>query len=205
MTSLPCLAILVLALLSTNAEDTAPPPSLLGKPAPAFAGIPAIAPGGRPTTLDLANVREDVVVVVFLAVHCPVVQIYEGRLNRFVDAYRKRSVKVIGVSVADGHDDGLDAIRLYVRDKKSRYDYGHDVSQRLGRAFGATTTPQCFVLDRRRVVRYIGAIDDDLNEEGVRRPYLREAVDALLAGKTIPTATTEVVGCPIDYADEPQP
>lgn len=202
MTSLPCLAILASAAFATNA---AAPPSLLGKPAPAIAGIPAIAPGGRPTTLDLAKVREDVVVVVFLAVHCPVVQIYEGRLNRFVDAYQKRGVKVIGVSVARGHDDGLDAIRLYVRDKKSRYVYGHDVSQGLGRAFGATTTPQCFVLDRRRVVRYIGAIDDDLNEEGVRRSYLREAVDALRAGKPVPTAATEVVGCPIDYADEAQP
>ena len=55
--------------------------------------------------------------------------------------------------------------------------------QAIGRAYGATNTPQFFVLDKERKIRYTGAMDDSQDESKVTKTYLRDAVDALLKGE----------------------
>jgi peroxiredoxin len=170
----------------------------VGEPAPAIASIPAVM-GDKETTLNLADMKEDVIVLVFLANHCPVVTAYEDRIIDFANDYKGKNVKVVGISVNDMDADRLPAIKERVKDKGYNYVYGYDASQQLGKAYGATNTPQFFVLDKNRVIRYTGAMDDSQNESKVTKRYVRDAVDALLKGESVEVSETRAVGCGIKY------
>jgi peroxiredoxin len=170
----------------------------VGEKAPTFSGIPAVK-GDQDASLTLSDIKEDVVVLVFLGNHCPVVQAYEDRIIDFTNDYKGKSVKVVGVSVNDNPQDRLPAIKEYIKKKGSNYVYGYDESQQIGRAYGATNTPQFFVLDKDRVIRYMGALDDSQNEANVKKTYLRDAVDALLKGESIEISETQPKGCGVQY------
>jgi peroxiredoxin len=169
-----------------------------GEKAPTFSGIPAVQ-GDQDASLTLGDIKEDVVVLVFLGNHCPVVQAYDDRIIDFTNDYKGKSVKVVGVSVNDIDQDRLPAIKKYVKDKGLNYVYGYDESQQIGRAYGATNTPQFFVLDKDRVIRYLGALDDNMNEAKVSKKYLRDAVDAVLKGETVEISETQPKGCGVKY------
>ena len=84
-------------------------------------------------------------------------------------------------------------------DKGFNFPYLYDASQKIGRDYGATVTPHVFVLDQDRKIAYIGAVDDKQDVDKARRHYLRDALDALLAGKAPPQAVTRQFGCGIRY------
>jgi peroxiredoxin len=170
----------------------------VGDQAPTFAGIPA-TDNGQDSSLTLSDIKEDVVVLVFLGNHCPVVGMYDDRIIDLVSDYNGKSVKVVAVAVADMDSDRLPAIRDYSKKKGINYVYGYDESQGIGRAYGATNTPHFFVLDKARKIRYIGALDDNRKEAQVKKTYVRDAVDALLAGKDVEVDETRPDGCGIHY------
>jgi thiol-disulfide isomerase/thioredoxin len=170
----------------------------VGDKAPQFSGIPAVL-GGQDTSLSLSDIKEDVVVLVFLGNHCPVVVMYEDRLIEFTKAYKDKNVRVVGVAVGDIEEDKIPGIKDYTKAKGSNYIYGYDESQAIGRAYGATNTPQFFVLDKDRKIQYTGAMDDNTKESGVTKHYLSDAVDALLKGETPAVSETRPVGCGVRY------
>lgn len=171
----------------------------VGEKAPTFSGLPAIE-NGEQTSVSLPDLKEDVVVLVFLANHCPVVQQYEDRIIEFTNDYKNKGVKVVGIAVSRSPEtDKLPGIKDYMKEHKSNYTYAYDESQETGRAYGASNTPQFFVLDKERKIRYTGALDDNGNENRVTKHYLRDAVDALLAGKSPEVEETQPKGCGIRY------
>jgi peroxiredoxin len=170
----------------------------VGDKAPTFAGIPAVM-GDQDASLTLSDVKNDVVVLVFLGNHCPVVKAYDDRIIDFTNDYKGKGVKVVGVSVNDNPQDRLPAIKDYVKEKKINYIYGYDESQQIGREYGATNTPQFFVLDKNRVIRYMGALDNSQDESKVTKTYLRDAVDAVLKGETPAVEETQPKGCGVQY------
>jgi peroxiredoxin len=171
----------------------------VGDKAPTFSGLPAIH-SGEQTSVSLPDLKEDVVVLVFLANHCPVVVAYEDRIIEFTKDYKDKNVRVVGISVSKMEQDKLPGIKEYMKDHGSNYVYAYDESQALGKAYGATNTPQFFVLDKERKIRYTGAMDNNQNESKVTKNYLREAVDAVLKGESPATDETRAVGCGIGYA-----
>jgi peroxiredoxin len=171
----------------------------VGDKAPMFAGIPATSKSGEDMTLSLSDIKEDVVVVVFLANHCPVVGMYDDRIIDFTNDYKAKGVKVVGVSVSSQDVDRLPAIKTYIKDKGLNYVYGSDESQAIGKAYGATNTPHFFVLDKNRVIQYMGAMDDSKEDSKVTKTYLRDAVDAVLKGDSPEVKETRAVGCGISY------
>jgi len=171
----------------------------VGEKAPAFSGIPATDKSGAETSLSLNDIKEDVVVLVFLANHCPVVQAYDDRIIDFTNDYKGKSVKVVGVAVSNQEIDRLPAIKNYIKDKGLNYVYGYDESQAIGRAYGATNTPQFFVLDKDRVIQYMGAMDDSQADSKVKKTYLRDAVDAVLKGDSPEIKETQPKGCGVSY------
>jgi peroxiredoxin len=171
----------------------------VGDKAPTFSGLPAIHKGEQ-TSVSLPDLKEDVVVLVFLANHCPVVGQYEDRIIEFTKDYKEKGVRVVGISVSQMSQDKLPGIKDYMKDHGSNYVYAYDESQATGRAYGATNTPQFFVLDKDRTIRYTGAMDDNANEAKVTKKYLRDAVDAVLSGKTPEVDETRAVGCGIGYS-----
>jgi thiol-disulfide isomerase/thioredoxin len=170
----------------------------VGDKAPNFSGLPAVS-NGEECSLSLSDLKEDIVVVAFLANHCPVVQAYEDRVIDFVNAYKDKGVKVVGIAVSLMPQDKLPGIKDYTKKNKSNYVYGYDESQAIGKAYGATNTPQFFVLDKERKIRYTGTLDDNQTESKVTKTYLKDAVDALLAGKTVATEETRPQGCGVSY------
>jgi peroxiredoxin len=170
----------------------------VGDKAPTFSGIPAIY-NGEETSVSLPDLKEDVVVVVFLANHCPVVQAYEDRLVEFTNDYKSKGVRVVGIAVSSSPVDKLPRIKDYMKEHKSSYIYGYDETQAVGKAYGATKTPQFFVLDKERKIRYTGAMDDSQSESKVTKTYLRDAVDAVLKGETPAVVETRATGCGVQY------
>jgi peroxiredoxin len=170
----------------------------VGEKAPVFTGIPALF-NGEETSISLPDIKEDIVVLVFLGNHCPVVQAYEDRLIDFTNDYKDKPVKVVGVSVNDLDSDRLPAIKNYMKDHKSNYVYGYDETQAIGRDYGASNTPQFFVLDKERKIRYMGTMDDNMNEAKVTKTYLRDAVNSLLKSESPAVEETRPQGCGVKY------
>jgi len=177
----------------------------VGDKAPAIAGIPAAsADGTKEVTLNLADVKEDVVVVAFLANHCPAVIGSQDRLVEVVNAYKGKSVKFIGVCCSNdsmSEEDGIPAIKKAIKEGKHNLTYGYDPKGTVGQAYGAARTPEFFVLDKTRTIRYLGAMDDSPNNEAkVTKTYLKPAIDAVLANETVEVPETRPAGCGIPYA-----
>jgi peroxiredoxin len=170
----------------------------VGDKAPVISGLPAVQ-NGEETSFSLSDVKEDVVVVVFLANHCPAVKGYEDRLIEFTAAYKDKGVKVVGISVSRQEEDKIPGIKDYTKEHKSNYIYAYDETQATGKAYGAVVTPQFFVLDKSRIIRYTGALDDNGREDQVKETYLKNAVDAVLSGKTPAVEETRAKGCSIGY------
>ncbi len=176
----------------------------IGDKCPATAAIPAVsADGTKEMSLNLADAKEDVVVVAFLANHCPVVQACEDRLFDLVKSYKGKSVKFIGVCCSNpemADEDGIAAIKTKIKDGKYNMAYGYDESGKIGKAFGATVTPQFFVLDKDRTIRYTGLLDNGGRDDSkTSKTYVKSAIDALLANESIEETETHAKGCGISY------
>ena len=74
------------------------------------------------------------------------------------------------------------------------FTYVYDPSQGVGRAYGATRTPEFYVLDKDRKIVYMGALDDSMNADGVKKTYVADALDAVLKGGTVEVSETRPVG-----------
>ena len=163
----------------------------IGKPAPVWKELLGVD-DKRHSLDDLKDAK--LVVVVFACNHCPVVKAYERRLIRFVDDYRDKGVEFVAISVSRQPSDQLPQMKSRASDSGFNFPYLIDPTQKIARAYGATCTPHVFVLDQQRRVAYMGKIDDQLDESKVGERFLRDAVDALLAGKQPEVVETRQVG-----------
>jgi peroxiredoxin len=171
----------------------------VGDKAPPISGLPAVY-NAEDTSFSLQDLKDDVVVLVFLANHCPVVGMYEDRIIEFTKEYKDKGVRVVGISVSKMDQDKIPAIKDYMKEHKSNYIYAYDETQAVGKAYGATNTPQFFVLDKERKIRYTGRMDDSRSEEKVTKHYLRDAVNAVLKSETPAVDETRADGCNISYS-----
>jgi peroxiredoxin len=96
-------------------------------------------------------------------------------------------------------EDKLEKMKERAAEKKFSFPYLYDPSQAIGLAYGAKVTPHVFVLDQQRKIAYVGAVDDNVKATEAKTHYLRDALDALLAGKQPPNTETKPVGCVIQY------
>jgi peroxiredoxin len=172
-------------------------------------GIGAPAPGFRLPTTDGGEASLDdadgapAVVVAFWCNHCPYVRAWEQRFNDIAREYSDRGVVTVAICANDATTHPADSLEnMVVRAAEQRYvfAYARDESQRVARAYGAQRTPEVFVLDGGRNVAYHGAIDDDPDPDRASRPYLREALDAVLEGRSPWRPETAPVGCTIKWA-----
>lgn len=179
----------------------------IGAPMPAFSNLPA-ADGGK---LSSADVKQDVVVLVFLANHCPWVQGMDGDLVRLAGELDPKRVRVVGISVNHREDDRLPAMKEEAKKRGYNFTYVYDESQAVGRALGATRTPEYFVFDKNRKLVYMGAIHNSPARRGnggeihytrgtPTEFYVKDAVAATLAGKPVAVPETRAQGCTVEYA-----
>ena len=170
----------------------------IGQPAPAWTDLLGVDDRRH----SLEELRETkLVVVIFACNHCPVVKAYERRLIRFVDDYRDKGVELVAISVSRQPSDQIDKMKTRASDSGFNFAYLIDPTQKIAKAYGATVTPQVFVLDQKRRIAYMGKIDDHLEETKITERFLQLAVDALLSGLAPDVTETRQIGCEIDYVE----
>ncbi len=171
----------------------------IGDPLPTFS-----LPGVDDRTYTPEDFRDaEILVVIFSCNHCPYVKAYEDRMIQIAKDYVDRGVRFVLINANDPEqypDDSFENMKIRAREKGYPFPYLYDASQDVPRAFGAGRTPEVFVFDRERRLRYKGAIDDAWDDpQAVKRAYLREALDALLRGQEPPVTETPAVGCTIKW------
>jgi peroxiredoxin len=140
------------------------------------------------------------VAVVFSCCHCPYVVAWEDRLNTIARDYEGRAGLIAVNSNGDHLGDGPDDMRARAQEKAFVFPFVRDESQEVARAYGAARTPEVFLLDAQRRLAYQGAPDSDYTDEAGAEPWLRRALDALLAGEAPDPAETPAVGCSVKWA-----
>jgi peroxiredoxin len=157
-----------------------------------------------------------VLVVVFTCNHCPTAQAYEDRLIQLTRDYKDKGVAVVAIMPNDptsirldelGYTDMGDTFEEMKRraaEKHFNFPYLFDGrTEIVSKAYGPIATPHVFVFDQNRKLRYSGRVDDV--EKPTKTPHVRDArnaIDALLAGQSVPVQTTKVFGCSIKWAEK---
>lgn len=140
-------------------------------------------------------------IVIFTCNHCPFAVKYEDRIIDLHNKYAKAGYPVIAIN--PNNPDVYDAdsyANMIVRAKDKGFDFPYviDEGQKIYPAYGATKTPHVYLLDADRVVKYIGAIDDNVDDASkVKVKYLENAIAKLNSGSNPDPATTKAVGCGI--------
>jgi len=155
-------------------------------------------------TLTLADVRgEKGTLVIFSCNHCPWAQAWEERIVAIGNEYPGKGIGVAVVNSNDpakNPDDSFDQMKSRAKERGMSYPYLYDASSDVARAFQAEHTPEAFLFDASGKLVYHGAIDDNAKDaEHVTAHYLRDALDAVLAGQDVPTAETKALGCGIKF------
>jgi len=172
----------------------------IGGKAPDFRNLPAT--DGKQYSLE--SFRESrILVVVFSCNHCPYVQAYEDRIIAFHREYAGKGVTLVAINSNETEHYPEDSYEEMVKRAKKKgfaFPYLRDGDQSVASAYGATHTPEFFVFDAERKLRYHGRFDDNWQDPSrVKHQYLRDAVEALLAGKEVPVSETHSIGCTIKW------
>lgn len=178
--------LFTLAILSTVAFAAPIEP---GEKAPKVSGVDS-ATGKEVSSDDLQGAKATV--YLFTCTHCPVAMAYEDRFIEFAKSYGEKGVKFVAINC---NGEKLDEMNKRAEEKGYPFRYIADESQKSAIAFGASRTPELFVVDGKGVVQYTGAFDSDMRKPDTH--YVADAVDAILAGKSPKTKSTKAFGCGI--------
>ena len=170
----------------------------VGDQAPSWEKLPAT--DGKSYASDAFKDKE-VLVVAFTCNSCPYAVDYEARLNQLAEKYagKDSQVGVIAVNVNLIPADSLEKMKARAEKQGFAFPYLFDKSQKIGQAFGATRTPEFFVLNKDRKVVYMGAMDDATDASKVKQHYVEQAIQAALQGKQPEMTETIAIGCNVRY------
>jgi peroxiredoxin len=144
-------------------------------------------------------------IVVFTCNHCPFAKLYPARLNALNLKYSSLGVPLLAINSMDTavyEDESLELMRAKAMREKTNFPYLYDVTQSVGKSFGADHTPHAFILwkeNEQWIIKYAGAIDDNGEHPELANSYIENALTELLANKAISNAETASFGCRIYY------
>lgn len=140
-------------------------------------------------------------IVIFTCNHCPYAQSYEDRIAALHKKYAPQGYPVIAINPNDPAivpEDSFEEMQKRATEKAFPYPYLFDEKQEALAKYGASRTPHVFLLDKDKVVRYIGAIDDNAESAAdARKRYVESAIKALNQGKRPEPNFTRAIGCTI--------
>ena len=151
--------------------------------------------GGTPHALYKVSEKKSATVVLFLATQCPIATDYAERIVALVEAYDEKGVQFVGIN--SNKQEKVAEIREYSEKHGFEFLVLKDPENKIADYFGARRTPEVFLLDAERVLRYAGAFDN--SPKAPTKHYLRDALDLVITGKDIPKSSkkTRAVGCTI--------
>ena len=141
------------------------------------------------------DLKGPVTVVTFISTICPISNAYDDRMNAVYKDYSAKGVKFIFVN-ANSNESASD-VRQHAKDVGFEFPVYKDPRNLAADRFGASVTPESYVIDSGGVIRYHGQIDDNRNAARARTQGLRMALDAVLAGKPVALQETKAFGCTI--------
>ncbi len=170
----------------------------IGDQAPTWEALPAT---DEKTYSSNSFKDKEILVIAFICNSCPYAVDYEERLNRLAQKYKTKDspVAVIAVNVNLVPADSLEKMKEQARKKQFAFPYLFDASQKTGQKFGATRTPEFFVINKERKVIYMGAMDDATDASKVKNDYVTLAIQAALQGKQPKIQETIAIGCNVRY------
>lgn len=144
--------------------------------------------------------------LIFSCNTCPYVVAYEDRIIALHNTYAPKGFPVIAINPNDAArsaGDSFENMKIRAKSKNFPFPYVHDETQAVAKAYGATNTPQVYLVVKEGsdfVVNYIGAIDNNYRDASdVTKRYVEEALEAILAGEAIKEARTKAIGCTIKW------
>lgn len=201
-----CRAAMILFLMlfgavSVNGEEFVP--KSLGKTIPDFT-----LTDFRGKEVSLRDFEDKpIVVVAFLGTDCPLAKLYGPRLQTLSEKYQSKDVAFLGIN--SNRQDTLTQVGAYARRHGVKFPLLKDGRNEVADLFGAVRTPEVFVLDRSRTVRYYGRIDDQYGigyvRDAVEQSWVSDSIEALIAGKEVAVKSVEPVGCHIGRVKQPNP
>lgn len=140
-------------------------------------------------------------IIVFTCNHCPFAVKYEDRVIELAKKYKPKGYVLLAINPNDpaaAPDDSYELMKVRTKEKGFTFPYLFDEGQKIYPQYGATKTPHVFLLDKNLIVKYIGAIDDNVEDaKAVKEHYLENAIAALEKGQEPSPATTKAIGCTI--------
>jgi peroxiredoxin len=171
----------------------------IGQSAPDF-NLPGID-GKDHSLASFKNAK--LLVIVFSCNHCPYVIGSEERMTKFYDDYSPKGVAMVAINSNETKDhptDSFEHMISHAKEKNFKFAYLRDDTQEIAKAYGALRTPHFYVFDQQRKLRYTGRMDDNPRTPGAEKTHeLRDAIDALLAGKKPPMELTNPIGCNVKW------
>ncbi len=178
------------------------PAAELGKPAPEFALKDL---DGK--EIKLSDYKGKIVVLEWVNPQCPFcVAAYSetGPLRELPERMKKEGVVWLAINSGSGESGAVELNKNFLKDNKSTVTCLLDPSGATGRAYGAKTTPHCYVIDEKGVLRYRGALDNapggKVADKETKTNYVQKAIEELKAGKAVTIADTKSYGCTVKYA-----
>jgi len=145
--------------------------------------------------------KKNGVLVMFSCNTCPYVIKNQARTKQIAEFALKNNIGVIILNSNEAQRtdaDSYEAMKAYAKAQGYAYSYVVDNNAKVADAFGATRTPEIFLLDATGKVVYKGAIDDNPSEpENVKRKHAQEAIAETVAGKSVTVKESKSVGCSI--------
>jgi peroxiredoxin len=147
-------------------------------------------------------------VIIFDCNSCPVSKLYNQRIIALHNKYSNQGFPVVAINANDAEKSPQDSygnMVKHTKEKEYTFAYLYDQSQEIALTYGATNTPQVFVLEKRDgglKVAYIGSIDNNARDGSkADKKYVENAVEALLKSQPISITKTKAVGCGIRWKD----
>lgn len=182
------LAFSALAAFAAPAADLK-----VGAPAPDFT-LPSARDGAPLALKELSKGKA--VVVMFIATKCPVSNAYNDRMGALAREYSSKGIQFLGVN--SNKSEPAEEVAAHAHAHKLDFPIAKDPGNKIADAYGAQKTPEVFVLSPKGELLYHGRIDESQDDaKNVKSPDLRNALDAILAGKPVANAETKAFGCTI--------
>lgn len=166
-----------------------------------FSGLTITDLSGKPVQLTTKG-QQKATVFYYLAPECPLCINYSKNIREIAQTYEAKGVQFYGVF--PGKLYSLEEIEQYLREYQIEIPILLDPNYQLAKAMKAKITPEVFVYDAQAKLKYQGKIDNWIVKLGKKRAvvtefYLTDALNALLAGNTVPVSHTDAIGCLIEY------
>ena len=151
---------------------------------------------GKERSLDDFK-QSKLIVAAYLGTECPLAKLYAPRLENLHQRFKGQNVSFIGIN--SNTQDSITELATYRQQHGIKFPLLKDLGNRVADSFGAIRTPEVFVLDEERKIRYWGRIDDQydigIQREKPSRQDLALALSELLSGKEVSVPVTESIGC----------